>query len=132
VVFSPSGTDTQLQALWLAGALLGRNRSRSSWQPIRPQRNCDTARGNHFSAATTAHGSLVRKGEPIAGFAHSVTSVGLPLLDEADEFRSPAETDAQVLRVVQQSVANGTGVLLQIMDSSKDHGFLEARLAAPE
>jgi hypothetical protein len=119
VVFSPSGTDSQLQALWLARALLG---SELTTVIVAADQTgsgtVETARGNHFSAAT-AQGSRVRKGEPIAGLAHSVTSVTLPLLDVAGEFRTPAETDAQVLGAIEQAIVNGGNVLLQIMDSSK-------------
>jgi hypothetical protein len=119
VVFSPSGTDSQLQALLLARALLGPELTTVIVAADQTgSGTADTARGNHFSAAT-ANGSRVRKGEPIAGLAHSVVSVALPLLDEAGEFRAPAETDAQVLGAIEQSVANGASVLLQIMDSSK-------------
>jgi hypothetical protein len=119
VVFSPSGTDTQLQALWLARALLGPQLTTIIVAADQTgSGTVETARGNHFSAAT-AHGSRVRKGEPIAGLAHSVTSVALPLLDVTGDFRSSDETDAQVLGAIEQSVAKGASVVLQIMDSSK-------------
>jgi len=119
VVFSTSGTDSQLQALLLARALLGPELTTIIVAADQTgSGTADTARGNHFGAAT-AHGSRVRKGEPVAGLAHSVTSVALPLLDEAGAFRLPAETDAQVLDAIERSVANGAGVLLQIMDCSK-------------
>jgi hypothetical protein len=119
VVFSPSGTDSQLQALFLTRALLGpalmtvvvaADQTGSG--------TANTARGHHFSAAT-ANGSRVRKGEPIAGLAHSVESVALPLVDETGDFRPRAESDSLVLGAVEKSVANGANVLLQIMDSSK-------------
>jgi hypothetical protein len=119
VVFSPSGTDSQLQALWLARTLLGPELTTVIVAADQTgSGTVETARGNHFSAAT-ANGSQVRKGEPIAGLAHSVASVALPLLDAAGEFRTSAETDAQVLGAIEQAIANGGNVLLQIMDSSK-------------
>jgi hypothetical protein len=119
VVFSPSGTDTQLQALWLARALLGPELTTVIVAADQTgSGTIETARGNHFSAAT-AQGSRVRKGEPIAGLAHSVTSVALPLLDATGDFQAPAETDAQVLGAIEQALAHGGNVLLQIMDSSK-------------
>jgi hypothetical protein len=119
VVFSPSGTDAQLQALFLARAPFGSALTTiivaadqtGSGTP-------DTAVGRHFSTAT-ANGSRVRKGEPIAGLADSVTSLALPLLDAAGGFRPQAESDAQVLGAVERSLADGSNVLLQIMDSSK-------------
>jgi hypothetical protein len=119
VVFSPSGTDSQLQALWLASTLLGPELTTVIVAADQTgSGTADTARGNHFSGAT-AHGSRVRKGEPIAGLADSVTSVALPLLDASGDFHSSAATDAQVLGAIEQSIANGGNVLLQIMDSSK-------------
>jgi hypothetical protein len=119
VVFSPSGTDSQLQVLVLARALLGPELTTVIVAADQTgSGTADTARGNHFSAAT-AHGSRVCKGEPIAGLADSVTSVALPLLAENGEVRPPAEIDAQVLGAIERSVASGAGVLLQIMDCSK-------------
>jgi hypothetical protein len=119
IVFSPSGTDSQLQALFLTRALLGPALTTVVVAADQTGSGTEhTARGRHFSAAT-AHGGPVRKGEPIAGLAHAVTSVALGLLDENGDFRPQAETDSLVLGAVERSVANGAGVLLQIMDSSK-------------
>jgi hypothetical protein len=117
VVFSPSGTDSQLQALFLARALLGAVLTTVIVAADQTgSGTADTARGNHFGAATS-NGSRVRKGEPIAGLA--VTSIALRLLDQAGAFRPSAETDAEVLGAIERSVAGGSNVLLQIMDSSK-------------
>jgi hypothetical protein len=119
VVFSPSGTDSQLQALFLVRALLGPALTTVVVAADQTgSGTADTARGHHFNAAT-ASGRPVRKGEPVTGLAHSVTSVALPLFDASGNFRPQAETDAMVLGVVERSIANGTNVLLQIMDSSK-------------
>jgi hypothetical protein len=119
VVFSPSGTDSQLHALFLARVLLGPELTTvivaadqtGSGTPY-------TAHGQHFSAAT-ANGASVRKGEPIAGLAHSAASVALPLFDAAGVFRPQAESDLQVFSAVEKSIADGRNVVLQIMDSSK-------------
>ena len=119
VVFSPSGTDSQLQALFLTRAVLGPALTTvivAADQTGSGTR--DTARGRHFSA-TTASGSRVRKGEPVAGLAHSVTSVALPLFDATGHRRPQADSDSLVLGAVEKSLANASGVLLQIMDSSK-------------
>jgi hypothetical protein len=119
VVFSPSGTDSQLQALFLAGALLGPVLTTIIVAADQTgSGTVDTARGHHFSAAT-AHGYPVRKGEPVAGLTHSVASVALPSFDETGGFRPRADADARVLGAIEKSVADGTNVLLQIMDSSK-------------
>jgi hypothetical protein len=119
VVFSPSGTDSQLHALFLTRALLGP--ALTTVIVAADQTGSGTAhtsRGRHFSAAT-ANGSPVQKSEPVAGLADSVTSVALGLLDDNGDCRPQTETDARVLAAIETSIANGTGVLLQIMDSSK-------------
>lgn len=119
VVFSPSGTDAQLQALFLVQALLGP--ALTTVIVAADQTGSGTAltsRGHHFSAAT-ANGSQVRKGEPIAGLAHAVATVALRLFDGTGASRPQTETDSRVLGAVENSIANGTKVLLQIMDSSK-------------
>ena len=119
VVFSPSGTDSQLQELFLARTLLGPALTTVVVAGDQTgSGTAETARGHHFSAAT-ANGCRVRKGEPIAGLARSVASVALPLFDETGECRPQAESDLLVFGAVEKSVANGTNVLLQIMDSSK-------------
>jgi hypothetical protein len=119
VVFSPSGTDSQLQALFLVRALLGPALTTVVVAADQTgSGTADTARGYHFGAATATRGR-VRKGEPVAGLAHSVTSVALPLFDANGDFRPPAETDSMVLGAIERSIAAGTSVLLQIMDSSK-------------
>ena len=119
VVFSPSGTDAQLQALYLARALLGP--ALTTLIVAADQTGSGTAytaRGRHFGD-TTANGTAVPKGEPIEGLAEGVASIGLAWREGNGGLCSIAKTDARVLRAVEQSIANGSGVLLQIMDSSK-------------
>jgi hypothetical protein len=119
VVFSPSGTDAQLQALFLVQMLLGPALTTVIVAADQTgSGTAYTARGCHFSVAT-ANGNSVHKGEPISGLAHSVTSVALGLLDAAGDARSQADMDSHVLDAVEKAIANGTRVLLQIMDSSK-------------
>jgi hypothetical protein len=119
VVFSPSGTDSQLQALFLARALLGPELVTVVVAADQTgSGTVNTARGCHFSVAT-ANGSRVQKGEPIAGLASALTSVAIPLLDGAGQARSPAANDSMVFDAVERAVAGGSKVLLQVMDSSK-------------
>jgi hypothetical protein len=109
VVFSPSGTDSQLHALFLARSLLG---SKLTTIVVGSDQTGSgtlyTARGRHF-AGLTAGGRPVRKDTPIAGL--SGDSVALPLIDGAG--------DAAVLAAIETAVGNRTRVLLQIMDCSK-------------
>jgi hypothetical protein len=119
IVFSPSGTDSQLHALFLTRALLGPALTTVIVAADQTgSGTAYTARGCHFSAAT-AQGSPVQKSEPVVGLADSVTSVALGLLDDNGDRRPPAETDSRIIAAIETSVANGCGVLLQIMDSSK-------------
>jgi hypothetical protein len=119
VVFSPSGTDSQLQALFLTRALLGPELvSVVVAADQTGSGTVNTARGCHFSAAT-ANGGRVQKGEPIAGLARAVTSVALPLFDPTGETRCHTASDLMVFDAVERAVGRGGKVLLQVMDSSK-------------
>jgi len=119
IVFSPSGTDSQLQALFLARALLGPELVTVVVAADQTgSGTVNTARGCHFSAAT-AHGGPVQKGEPIVGLAQAVTSMALPLFDETGQARCHTASDLMVFDAVERAVAGGSKVLLQVMDSSK-------------
>lgn len=119
VVFSPSGTDSQLQALFLTRARLGPAVTAIVVAADQTgSGTVNTSRGYHFGAAT-ANGSRVQKGEPISGLAQSVESVALRLFDEAGQPRTPIDSDGQVLDAVERAIAKGRNVLLQVMDSSK-------------
>ncbi len=119
IVFSPSGTDSQLQALLLARARLGQAMTTIVVAADQTgSGTVHTARGCHFSAST-ANGDHVRKGEPIAGLADPVESIALRLFDGAGQALSPAAIDSLVLGAVERSVESGSKVLLQVMDSSK-------------
>jgi hypothetical protein len=119
VVFSPSGTDSQLQALFLTRTLLGPTLTTVVVAADQTgSGTVNTARGCHFSAET-ASGNRVRKGEPIEGLAHSVDSIALRLFDETGQARSQTASDSLVFGAVERSVASGSSVLLQVMDSSK-------------
>ena len=112
VVFSPSGTDSQLHALFLAQAVLGA-------PPVTivvgaDQTGSGTAR--HFSTMT-AGGVVVRKDGVIAGLAGD--SIAVPLLDAATGFTMRTDADAAVMRAIEDSLAQGRRVLLHVMDSSK-------------
>lgn len=117
IVFSPSGTDSQLHALFLARAVLGA-------PPVTIVVGADqtgsgtphTARGHHFSSMT-AGGLAVRKDGAVAGLAGA--SLALPLLAAGPEIAMRADADAAVLQAVDATIAQGSPVLLQIMDASK-------------
>ena len=116
IVFSPSGTDSQLHALALVRALFGESVTSvvvgsdqtGSGTPA-------TARGRHFSART-AGGRAVTRDAPIEGL--SSEAIFLPLFDGVS-MRVRGEIDAAVLETVGALVRDGRNVLLQIMDASK-------------
>lgn len=119
VVFSPSGTDAQLQALFLVKAMLG--------APLvtiivgadqTGSGTAHTARGCHFSDRT-ALGVEVEKGAAIAGLCEQVRTISIPFCDETGTLRSDQQMDAAVIEAVRTAIARGDKVLLQVMDSSK-------------
>jgi len=116
VVFSPSGTDSQLHALFLARRLLG---PRLTCVVVGSDQTGSgtayTARGRHFSRFT-AGGVPVRKDTAIAELVGD--AVMLPLAD-ATGVRMRPDADAAVLAAVETAVKGGGRVLLQIMDASK-------------
>jgi hypothetical protein len=119
VVFAPSGTDVQVHALFLAGALLrrpltaiivGSDQTGSG--------TAHTCKGQHFSQ-TTSRGWAVEKGAVIAGLADSLASMEIAFCKPDGRFRSLAEVDTAVLEAVEIAAGQGRGVLLQAMDASK-------------
>jgi hypothetical protein len=119
VIFSASGTDSQLYALFLAQTWLGRPLTTIVAAADQTgSGTVHTARGHHFGDLT-AHGGRVRKGERIDGLAASVTSIALPLLDGNGNAASVAAFDSLVIETVQKAIDGGSKVLLQTMDASK-------------
>ena len=116
VIFSPSGTDSQLHALFLARLLLGPQLTTiivgsdqtGSGMPF-------TARGRHFSRFT-ASGVAVRKDTSVAGLA--CDSLMVPIADPSG-LKLRADADLAVLDAIEAAVAGGARVLLHIMDASK-------------
>jgi len=116
VVFSPSGTDSQLHALFLARRLLGpRLTTVVVGSDQTGSGTAYTARGRHFSRFT-AGGVPVRKDTAIAELVGD--AVMLPLAD-ATGLRMRPDADAAVIAAVETAVKTGGRVLLQIMDASK-------------
>ena len=119
VVFSPSGTDSQIHALFVAQTVLG--------GPLvsvivgADEAGSGTARamtGCHFSSST-AQGGLVRAGTRVAGFAKDTVSVEIALRDTLGRLRSSEAVDQQVLATVGEAVGAGRSVVLHAMDASK-------------
>ena len=119
VVFSPSGTDAQLKALFVATALQGPDITTIVVAADQTGSGTKhTARGRHFSAVT-AHGDRVSKGAAIGGFADSIGSVAIDLVDASGNFRAIREVEAEIIGAVENAMRGSGHVLLQVMDSSK-------------
>jgi hypothetical protein len=119
IVFSPSGTDSQLHALFVARArhpgplttiIVGADQTGSG--------TVQTSRGLHFGVCT-AQGLTVEKGAAIQGLSDDVESIDIPLHDADGALRSADAVDRLVLDAVSLAVAHGRNVLLQVMDASK-------------
>jgi len=118
VVFSASGTDAQLQTLFLvrqlfpgslATVIAGADQTGSG--------TAHTARGHHFSQAT-ASGVAVEKGGVITGL-EGIGAFEIGFRDEDGDFRNPTRMDEAVLSAVEQALATHDHVLLQAMEASK-------------
>ncbi|MBV9459430.1 MAG: hypothetical protein JO141_18195 [Bradyrhizobium sp.] len=116
VVFSASGTDSQLHALALARSLLGVGlKTIIVGADQTGSGTTFTARGRHFNRFT-ANGAAVRKDTAIEGLTGD--AIALPLAD-ASGLSLRGDADAAVLAAVETALTEGGGVLLQIMDASK-------------
>ncbi len=119
IVFSPSGTDSQLHTLFFARQMLG--------GPVTcvvvgadqtGSGTAHTSRGRHFSDRTS-QGKPVQKGTPIGGLTDDTASIAISLFAEDGAFRSEREIDDAVIEAVAEQVRIGRKVVLQTMDSSK-------------
>lgn len=119
VVFSPSGTDSQLHALFIARALLGSPLlSVIAAADETGSGAVFAARGRHFNPMT-AHGVAVAKGDSIRGLADGVAGAMVPLRDESGALRPGDDVDGDIAHGVARAVAAGKRVVLFAMDSSK-------------
>jgi hypothetical protein len=119
IIFSPSGTDGQLIALYIAREVLGtRVTSIVVASNETGSGTAFTAKGQHFNTYT-AQGIPVKKGEAVAALMDGTTSLDIPLRDEKGTPRSFEEMDRAVIAAIDVALSKGDRVLLQTMDSSK-------------
>ncbi|HEY1877989.1 MAG TPA: hypothetical protein VGG66_10985 [Rhizomicrobium sp.] len=118
VVFSASGTDAQLQTLFLvrqlypgslATVIVGADQTGGG--------TAHTCRGRHFSH-TTSTGASVEKGAGVAGL-DGTEGFEVGFRDASGSFRTQAEMDAALRKAVELALARHDHVLLQAMEASK-------------
>ena len=119
IAFSPSGTDAQLHALFVARAALGTPLvSIIAASDETGSGSVFATTGRHFNAVT-ASGVAVAKGEAIDGMADGVESISIPLRAPTGLQRPDDEMDADIRGAIARSLAAKKRVLLFAMDSSK-------------
>ena len=119
IVFSPSGTDAQLQALVLAKALLGRPLTTViAGSDQTGSGTAHTACGHHFSDKTSL-GVAVQKGAAVGKLSEGVRSISVPFCSADGRLRTAREMDGAIYAAVADAVGRGENVLLQVIDSSK-------------
>ncbi len=119
IVFSPSGTDAQLKALFLAQAILGSPLTTIiAGSDQTGSGTAFTACGQHFNTRTS-QGVEVKKGEPISGLCRQVRAINIPFHEQSGRLRSALEMDNIICAAVAEAAGRGEKILLQVMDSSK-------------
>jgi hypothetical protein len=119
IIFSTSGTDSQVHALYIAQSVLGGSLVSVIVASDETGRGtADATIGRHFSSST-ARGVPVLQGERIIGFAEDTTGIAIPLREKDGGLRSNSVIDREVCVAVARAVASGRRVVLHVMDSSK-------------
>jgi hypothetical protein len=119
VVFSPSGTDTQLHALCVAKSILGpRCTSVIAAADETGSGTAFVSEGRHF-ADVTAQGAAVTKGDHVSGFEDVPQRIPVCLRDEQGVLRNRGAVDVEIIQSIASLIAEGGRVLLHAMDHSK-------------
>jgi hypothetical protein len=119
VVLSPSGTDSELHALFLARQVL---RGPVAAVIVAAEETGSgtglAAAGRHFDGVTSA-GSRVVKGEPVEGLAAEAPNRDIRARGDDGAPRSMQDVDQDVLQSLQQMRRAGLKMVLHVMDHSK-------------
>lgn len=119
IVFSPSGTDAQLQALFAARAVMPGPMTAIVVAADETGSGAGFAvSGRHFNAVT-ALGHDVTKGAALPGLSEELERIDIPANDPDGRARDLDEIDHDVLTATRKAVAAGRKVLLVAMDRSK-------------
>lgn len=119
IIFSPSGTDGQLIALFIAREMLGpRVTSIIVASNETGSGTAFTAKGQHFNTYT-AQAIPVKKGDAVGALMEGTANIDIPLRNKDGAVRSLEEMDRAVIAAIEAAIDKGSKVFLQIMDSSK-------------
>jgi hypothetical protein len=119
IIFSPSGTDSQLHALYVSEMTMGGPLTTIIVAANETGSGTVLATtGRHF-AASTATGATVVKGAAIPGFSAETKHVAISARDGNGEPRAAAELDAAVAAAVAETAKAGGRAVVHAMDSSK-------------
>jgi hypothetical protein len=119
IVFSPSGTDSQLHAFCIARSIFAA--SCTSIVVAADETGSGTvfvSEGRHFGEST-AQGVAVNKGAFVAGLAETPPRVSIPLRDARGDLRDEGSIDREVVESVAAVIKLGGRVMLHAMDYSK-------------
>ena len=119
IVFSPSGTDTQLHAVCIARSISGRPCTSIVVAADETGSGTEfTSEGRHFGEST-AQGARVNKGAFVSGLADTPPRVSIPLRNSRGDLRSDDSIDREVMECVAAITRKGGCVMLHAMDHSK-------------
>ena len=119
IVFSPSGTDSQLHATCIARSILAA--PPTSILVAADETGSGTVfatEGRHFSEST-AQGVKVNKGAFVSGLADIPPRISIALRDARGELRSADSIDREVMECIATVLKRGGRVVLHAMDHSK-------------
>lgn len=117
VILSPSGTDSALQALFLARGLLDKPVTSIVVAADESGNGVPAASSGRHFAVSASGGRAVAKGTAIAGLGCAAVTV--VARDPQGDARPASEIDAEVLRATEVAIRAGNGVVLHVMDHSK-------------
>lgn len=118
IVFSASGTDSAVHAVYIAQEVLGAPAVNVIVGVEETGSGIPQAiAGCHFDSCTS-QGGVVERGERIPGFAKQAASIRIPVRANGEP-RSHSVIDQHVLAVIHEASAAGKQVVLYAMDHSK-------------
>ncbi|MEO0947114.1 MAG: hypothetical protein AAFY11_03035, partial [Cyanobacteria bacterium J06641_5] len=121
VCFSPSATDGEFLALWLA--IAGTNEPVCNVVVAPDEVGGGTplaARGCHFSDLTPWDVARGMKGKPVAGFPLERLEVEtVPVRDPEGQLRAIAAIEQQIIALIERKIAAGCRVLLHVVEHTK-------------